>query len=354
MKTSQRTKTSTSGQPIEKRLAAYLTAAGAVGTVMASEAQAIIVFNQTPQPISINGAVDIDFNGDGQIDYQIDHDRVNLGGTDLDYLQIDKNDVNGHTNPLDFPVGEVTFPVNGTVPNDSNDSAYVNSTTGAYPSALTAGTPIGPTSTFDFQEGNNYDSTGAWIRANRLIDEDATQIDQQLGGRTPGGGAGGVLLPSDGPNFVGLGGETAYLGLRMELNAADPDTNFYNYGWIGIRIDNEADATGAVTGWAYETEVGVAIGAGVTGLVGDYNGDGAINAADYTIWRDTLGSSTDLRADGDNNTIIDQLDYAVWTAKFGTAGSGLAAAVPEPGSMVLAALGGLAILAAYAARKWFP
>jgi hypothetical protein len=26
-----------------------------------------------------------------------------------------------------------------------------------------------------------------------------------------------------------------------------------NYGWIGVRIDNEADATGAVVGYGYET-----------------------------------------------------------------------------------------------------
>jgi arabinogalactan endo-1,4-beta-galactosidase len=30
--------------------------------------------------------------------------------------------------------------------------------------------------------------------------------------------------------------------------------------------------------------------------VGDYNRDGVVDAADYTVWRDTLGSTTDLRA----------------------------------------------------------
>ena len=78
------------------------------------------------------------------------------------------------------------------------------------------------------------------------------------------------------------------------------------------------------------------------GLAGDYNGDGTVNAADYTVWRNTLGSTTDLRANGDNTGasagIIDRADYDFWKANFGThAGSGSDAvanvAVPEPATL---------------------
>jgi hypothetical protein len=55
-----------------------------------------------------------------------------------------------------------------------------------------------------------------------------------------------------------LGGQVRYLGLKMDLN----NTNAFNYGWVGIRIDNEADATGAVVGYAYEN-TGAPIQAGV-------------------------------------------------------------------------------------------
>ena len=248
---------------LDARLAAYLASAGALGTAVASETEAAIVGNSTVQPFGVNGVVNIDFNMDGQIDFQLDHDRVdltNMGGGVLDYLQIDKNDINGETNPLVFdPIAgnqAATFPPNMTTPNDANESAYVINPNmqGSYPAALTLGTPIGPTSSFDWQESNNFQSGGKWIRANRLMDEDATTIDQVLGGRP----ASGVQVPFNGPNFDALGGDVRYLGLKMDLN----NTNLFNYGWVGVRITNEADATGEVVGWAYQTIPGAPILAG--------------------------------------------------------------------------------------------
>lgn len=248
---------------LDKRLAAYLTAAGAVSAAMASDASAIVVGNNTVQPFGVNGVVPIDFNADGQTDFQIDHDRVTLpsGGPTLDYLQIDKNDINGEGNPLAFDPGPgccfqaTPFSDGASARNDANNSAFlITGAQGSYPAALTAGTPIGPPATFDWQEGDNFNGSGKWIRSNRLIDEDATQIDQVLGGRP----ASGVQVPTNGPNFLGLGGQVRYLGLQMELNNSGAN----NYGWIGIRITNEADATGEVVGFGYQTTPGVPINAG--------------------------------------------------------------------------------------------
>jgi hypothetical protein len=86
---------------------------------------------------------------------------------------------------------------------------------------------------------------------------------------------------------------------------------------------------------------------------GDYNGDGVVDAADYLVWRSTIGSTTDLRADGNGNGVIDSADYAVRTSLFGTSysgGAGSATAVPEPKSITLM-LVGLFGLAASRRRK---
>ncbi|TWT47765.1 translocation protein TolB [Botrimarina hoheduenensis] len=72
---------------------------------------------------------------------------------------------------------------------------------------------------------------------------------------------------------------------------------------------------------------------------GDYNADGLVDLADYTVWRDTLNSTTDLRADGSNNNVVDQADYAFWVNAFNGVN---AVAVPEPGTAGFVLLGLLA------------
>lgn len=84
-------------------------------------------------------------------------------------------------------------------------------------------------------------------------------------------------------------------------------------------------------------------------LPADYNGDGAINAADYTLWRDTLGATSGLRADGDGSGAIDAADYELWSDSYGASGATIApSAAPEPAA---AAMGLAALTAALAARR---
>lgn len=63
---------------------------------------------------------------------------------------------------------------------------------------------------------------------------------------------------------------------------------------------------------------------GGQGALGDYNHNTIVDAADYTIWRDTLGSTEDFRANGNNEgaseDLIDEADYEVWKTNFGQGG----------------------------------
>jgi hypothetical protein len=54
-------------------------------------------------------------------------------------------------------------------------------------------------------------------------------------------------------------------------------------------------------------------------LVGDYNHNGIVDSADYTVWRDTLGQlvSPFNGADGSGDGIVNHADYDVWKSHFG-------------------------------------
>jgi hypothetical protein len=82
--------------------------------------------------------------------------------------------------------------------------------------------------------------------------------------------------------------------------------------------------------------------------IGDFNADGAVDAADYIVWRNSLSQSgAGLAADGNGSGTIDAADYDLWRAHFGqTDGSGsvsgatgsASAAVPEPPASTLGLL----------------
>jgi hypothetical protein len=71
-------------------------------------------------------------------------------------------------------------------------------------------------------------------------------------------------------------------------------------------------------------------------LTGDYNRNGIVDAADYTVWRDMLGSTTNLVADGNGDRVVNAGDYTVWKTNFGRTGSGVVSdrSVPEPATWI--------------------
>jgi GH25 family lysozyme M1 (1,4-beta-N-acetylmuramidase) len=86
---------------------------------------------------------------------------------------------------------------------------------------------------------------------------------------------------------------------------------------------------------------------------GDYNNNTIVDAADYVLWRRTMGNSVNpgVAADGDLSGTIDAGDYTTWRANFAStvpnvpagAGAGFAS-VPEPASSLLLIIATLTIL----------
>jgi hypothetical protein len=75
-------------------------------------------------------------------------------------------------------------------------------------------------------------------------------------------------------------------------------------------------------------------------LIGDYNGDNKVTAADYTVWRDHYGASTLTNRDPDNVGPVGDDDFDSWLENYGMTleGSGNGSAlsvIPEPGTFLL-------------------
>lgn len=76
---------------------------------------------------------------------------------------------------------------------------------------------------------------------------------------------------------------------------------------------------------------------GFTGLAGDYNADGAVDAADYTVWRDREGADAGSLINDTDGGVIGPAQYATWSAAFGSSAAA-SFSVPEPCSLVLVSL----------------
>jgi len=80
-------------------------------------------------------------------------------------------------------------------------------------------------------------------------------------------------------------------------------------------------------------------------LSGDFNQDRVVDAADYTVWRDSLGSrGYHLPADGTGDGLVDEADFAVWAGHFGQTWSAAVvvgvALAPEPATATTLVLAG--------------
>jgi endonuclease/exonuclease/phosphatase family metal-dependent hydrolase len=131
--------------------------------------------------------------------------------------------------------------------------------------------------------------------------------------------------------------------------ALDTSTPGVKSGSIVISSSSPGVANGTVS-------IDVVFEVITAGIAGDYNDDGTVDAADYTVWRDTLeASGTSLPNDPTPGT-VDESDYLYWRTHFGeSAGSGVGAGslaeVPEPAGLILILVAMFAILSAAGLRR---
>jgi T5SS/PEP-CTERM-associated repeat protein len=238
------------------------------------------------------------------------------------------NAANGIT--LDFGgnfvgYGTVTTPNNSAKPFINNGHIY----------GFAAGEPITLTGyvkgvgTFDLVNFTGTYSPGlspASVNAGSLGFSSTSTLVMELGGTTAGSQYDQILATG----ALALGGTLEIDLINGFTPSAGSSFNLFDWGsasgaFSSLNLPTLSAGLSWNTSQLYTTGV---ISVASAGIPGDFNGDGAVNAADYITWRKGLG------------TTFTQSDYDVWRAHFGqTAGSGAGAiansAVPEPATCVL-------------------
>ncbi|TWT46890.1 CRTAC1 family protein [Botrimarina hoheduenensis] len=157
---------------------------------------------------------------------------------------------------------------------------------------------------------SNRDGIGTWI----TVTPDLSAPHQQM-----------VWEIDGGSSFVSQSERTAHFGLGQSADPVDLITIQWPSGIVQRLYDVAIDQTLPVI----ETAVA---------LPGDYNDDGVVDVADYTVWRDHQGAPAGALRNDALNEPIGPAHYAQWAENYLAASSAAfssPAAVPEPAAAVL-------------------
>jgi hypothetical protein len=118
----------------------------------------------------------------------------------------------------------------------------------------------------------------------------------------------------------GVGGslavELAFSVVGSGLEDADANTAMWTHANPGYNPFTSSYASGlAVSGGGGGTSI---IGGGAfVGLLGDYNDNGVVDTADYTVWQDHLGGNFFLPNELATPGVVTVEDYDTWASNFG-------------------------------------
>lgn len=124
-------------------------------------------------------------------------------------------------------------------------------------------------------------------------------------------------------------------------------------GW-GLAADANGDGVvNAADRAEWITDFGRTNGVVTTMSMADYNANGVVDAADYTLWRENNGrTGALLTGDGDGDGIVTNLDFEFWRDRFGQTGATAVVAASAVPEPVAGAMAVVALICATRCASW--
>jgi hypothetical protein len=177
------------------------------------------------------------------------------------------------------------------------------------------------------------DSTGGDVTATGFAPNTTYLLVGRIGGNGAGANTISVSLLPAGSNIGNFAADNFQWNLTTTSSAG------FNPMITDVRLQSLYEGNFTVSNLWLGTAVDFF--ASPSAAAGDFNGDGLVNLSDYSVWRDSLGTSGDfLPADATGNGVVDAGDYQVWKQNFGTVVANTSvttASVPEPTTLLLIA-----------------
>jgi hypothetical protein len=120
-----------------------------------------------------------------------------------------------------------------------------------------------------------------------------------------------------GQDYFPFGGNPTVTAGGLSLT---PGNYIVNSGIVGTEFVNVPTLYNLAADARFHTAMRIAepVPSDPDPIAGDYNEDGYVDLADYTVWADSFGQTgSDLSADGNGDEFVDLADYTIWADNFG-------------------------------------
>ncbi len=184
-----------------------------------------------------------------------------------------------------------------------------------------------------------YEDTIGWNRFARLREVVGDSVSAHVRLDI---GPDGVIASYD----MGIGwveqGQALVIGDPEDPEDDEPGLGFTG-GLVELQVLFQTNSPAALV---YADSLKLTVEAGIVAIPGDFDADNDVDGVDFGLWQagyPTASGASLINGDADADGDVDGVDFGIWQANYPT-NLGGAAAIPEPATLGLFVIGGLALL----------